>query len=152
MVEALGEMAGTERDSPIFADTKIGTVPTRRTKHGDPRWRSLSVIAVALAAGLLLGIVSTRTTGLVGRPQAQVAQTPGVEHLPPPVSLAAAGAASDPGDLTRMSPMLSEAQKAILSAHGFEVQEKPTVYIIPAANGTQWAIPTQQAELHYVKH
>ena len=48
--------------------------------------------------------------------------------------------------------MLSEAQKAILKAHGFQVEEKPTLYIIPAANGTQWAIPTQQAELHYVKH
>jgi hypothetical protein len=77
---------------------------------------------------------------------------PAVERLPPPVSLASDGAVSDPGDFARMTPMLSEAQKAILKAHGFQVEEKPTLYIINAANGTQWAIPTQQAELHYVKH
>ena len=156
MVEALGEMAGTERDSPIFAETKIGTVPsvmTGHTKQGAGRWCSLAAVAAAaLAAGLLLGIVSTRKTSLVGGHQAQVAQTPAVEHLPPPVNLASDGAASDPGDFARMSPMLSDAQKAILKAHGFQVEEKPTLYIIPAANGTQWAIPTQQAELHYVKH
>jgi MFS family permease len=39
----------------------------------------------------------------------------------------------------------------LIRDHGFQVEEKPTLYIINAANGTQWAIPTQQAELHYVK-
>ena len=58
----------------------------------------------------------------------------------------------NPAELLRMNPMIPEDQRVVLGNHGFQVEEEqPTLYVIKAGNGTQWAIPTQRATLHYVK-
>jgi hypothetical protein len=143
LVEALGEMAAESTPSALGS----------RTRRRAGRWRSLpAVAAAALAAGLLLGIVGTHETNLLGNRRPQVADAPVINISQPPVSLSSDGAAPNPGDIPWMQPIISESQKAVLRAHGFQVEEKPGLYIIPAGNGTQCAIPTQQAELHYVKH
>ena len=65
----------SKRDSPIFVDTKIGTVPARRPWAGKVRWLLAALLAVAMAGG----IVQTAAAQAPGA----IMQTPAAQSPPP---------------------------------------------------------------------
>ena len=65
----------SKRDSPIFVDTKIGTVPARRPWAGKARW-FLAALLAAATAGVIVQTAAAQAPG------ANV-QTPAAQAPPP---------------------------------------------------------------------
>lgn len=134
------------------------TAAPRRRFGNLPMW-------AALAAGLLLGSVGMRLVGIertsVPTPATQaIAAESSVAPAAVPTEVASRevvvnatdGASSALADALSLRPLIGESESSVLRQHGFQIEEKPELYIVEAGDGTRWALPVQRATLHYVKH
>jgi len=154
LLQALGELAAGETASPeeLFV-----------AQSQPSAWRSRPALAIAaLAAGVLIGIVGMRATGVdpaAGNPPAReslrdlpvVAAPPASRRAEMRTSLAAGAPATDMADLLRMAPMIPADERAALGSQGFQVDEEPTLYVVTSKSGARWAVPTQHVTLLYNK-